>query len=330
MILRHRGRHAERIRAVDPNARSEPYPSERDRARDTGTSGGYREGGNARPYRDPRESDPYRDPRERAAYQERGQYRDASAYDADRGQSNRGWAELAAGDDEVSWRARTRVVLSPMAAPSIIGLYGFMGATLMVGAWQAGWYGSSSTGEVLWPFAIFFGGLAQLVAGFYALRARDTVAVAAHGTWGAFWLGWGVLQLLIATGVTPAIAFGSTNTPFAFWFIVLTLITMMAAIGALGRNLGVAAVLWTLAAGSALTAAGFYAGSLGTQRAGGVLFVISAALAWLVASAMVFEGAFRRTIIPLGEYSKAGNIPGRVSTVPMEYRGGEPGVKVGQ
>jgi succinate-acetate transporter protein len=233
-------------------------------------------------------------------------------------------------DDEVAWRSRTRVVLAPMAAPSIIGLFGFMGATLMVGAWQAGWYGSAGTPAIVWPFAIFFGGLAQLVAGFYALRARDGVAVAAHGTWGAFWLGWGLMQALVAAGVSNAIPLGATNESFAMWFVVLTAITAMAALAAMGQNLGVSAVLWTLAAGSALTAAGFWAGSLNVQRAGGVLFVVSAGIAWLVASALMFAGSFGRTIIPLGEYSKAGNVPGRIPTRPMQYAGGMPGVKAGQ
>ncbi len=246
------------------------------------------------------------------------------------GTATRDWYALAVAEDEPAWRARTRVVLSPMAAPSIIGLFGFMGATLMVGAWQAGWYGNATTPSVIWPFAIFFGGLAQLVAGFYALRARDGVAVAAHGTWGAFWLGWGVLQLLVATHVMAPIPLNATNTAFAFWFIVLTLITTMAAIGALGQSLGVAAVLWTLAAGSALTAAGMYGGGLDVVRAGGVLFVISAAIAWLVASAMMFESAFGRTIIPLGKYSKAANIPGRAPSAPLGYPAGMPGVRVGQ
>jgi hypothetical protein len=93
--------------------------------------------------------------------------------------------ELAAADDELGWRSRSRVVLTPIAAPSILGLFGFMGATLMVGAWQAGWYGSSSTPLILFPFAFVFGGVAQLICGFYAFRARDGVAVAAHGTWGS-------------------------------------------------------------------------------------------------------------------------------------------------
>jgi hypothetical protein len=89
-------------------------------------------------------------------------------------------------------------------------------------------------------------------------------------------------------------------------------------------------VLSTLAAGSALTAAGFYAGSLGVVRAGGVLFVISAAAAWLVAGAMMLENAFGRTVIPLGKWSKAANVPGRKPTVPMAYEAGMPGVRVGQ
>ena len=236
--------------------------------------------------------------------------------------------QLATANDADAWRARTRVVLSPMAAPSIIGLFGFMGATLMVGAWQAGWYGTPTTPGLLWPFAIFLGGLAQLVAGFYALRARDGVAVAAHGTWGSFWLGWGILQLLIATRLTPAIPLGATNTSFAFWFIVLTLITAMTTLGALGQSLGVAAVLATLTAGSALTAAGFYAGNLGVTRAGGWLFVISAAIAWLVASAMMFETAYGRAIIPLGKRTKAEAAPGH--TQPLAYPAGMPGVRAGQ
>ncbi len=246
------------------------------------------------------------------------------------GTATHDWYALAVADDEPGWRARTRVVLSPMAAPSIIGLFGFMGATLMVGAWQAGWYGNAATPGLIWPFAIFFGGLAQLVAGFYALRARDGVAVAAHGTWGSFWLGWGILQLLIATHVLPATPLSAANPSMAFWFIVLTLITTMAAIGAMGQSLGVAAVLWTLSAGSALTAAGMYGGALNVTRAGGVLFVISAAIAWLVASAMMFESAFGRTIIPLGKWNKAANIPGRAPSAPLGYSAGMPGVRVGQ
>ena len=35
-----------------------------------------------------------------------------------------------------------RIFLQPIAAPSVLGLYAFMGATLIVAAHMAGWYGS--------------------------------------------------------------------------------------------------------------------------------------------------------------------------------------------
>ena len=41
--------------------------------------------------------------------------------------------------------ARPRVVLSPIAAPSVLGLFGFAGATFIVAANLAGWYGTPDT-----------------------------------------------------------------------------------------------------------------------------------------------------------------------------------------
>lgn len=257
---------------------------------------------------------------------------DGERGDGARGNGPRSTAayEFVTGEDYAAWLARTRVVLSPIAAPSILGLFAFMGATLMVGAWQAGWYGTATTPLVLFPFALFFGGVAQLIAGFFAFRARDGVAVAAHGTWGSFWIAWGILQLLVATGVQPAIPLGVRNTSFAFWFIALAAITMMAALAALAQNILIAGVLATLAAGSALTAAGFWGGFLTVTRIGGWLFVVSSAIAWLAASAMMLENAFGRTILPLGKYSRAANAPGGVATRPLQYPAGMPGVRVGQ
>ena len=99
---------------------------------------------------------------------------------------------------------------------------------------------------------------------------------------------------------------------------------------ALAQSLGLFTVLSTLTAGSALTAAGFFSGSLVVQQAGGWLFVVSAAAAWLVAGAMTLEHATGRTIIPLGKRPAAANIPGRAPTQPLSYPSGMPGVRVGQ
>jgi succinate-acetate transporter protein len=249
---------------------------------------------------------------------------------ADGAAGHRSLQELAVAEDRQAWLARSRVFLTPIAAPSIMGLFGFMIATVMLGAWQAGWYGDAKTPLIIWPFALVAGGLLQSAAAVASLRARDGVAVAVHTAWGSFWIGWGILQLLTATHVMAPIPAGAANSSLGFWFIALTLVTSWGMLASLAQSLGLFSVLGTLSAGSALTAAGFFAGSLPVQQAGGVLFVISAAAAWLVAGAMTLEHAFGRTIIPLGKWSVRANVPGKAVTEPISYPSGMPGVRVGQ
>jgi succinate-acetate transporter protein len=228
------------------------------------------------------------------------------------------------------WESRARIVLTPVAPPSILGLYGFMGATLMVGAWQAGWYGDVSTPLIVFPFAAVFGGIAQFVAGIVAFRARDGLATAMHGTWGSFWIGFGIFWLLVATHVLFAKPLGAPQPSFAMWFVVLTLVTAAGALAAVAVNIGFAQLLAFLAAGSGVTAGGFWAGSLTALHVGGWLFVISAALAWYAATAMMLYGTFKRVILPMGNLKAAANIPGGQPYHPIGYPEGMPGVRVGQ
>ena len=237
---------------------------------------------------------------------------------------------LAVAEDHEAWLARTRVFLTPIAAPSIMGLFGFAIGTIMLGAWQAGWYGTPTTPLFIWPFAMAAGGVMQMVAAVASLRARDGVATAVHTAWGSFWLGWGILQLLVVTHVMPFVPLGVANPSFAIWFVVLTLVTMWGALGSLAQSGLVFIVLSTLTAASAVTAAGLWAGSLGTVQAGGWLYVVSAAAAWLTAGAMTLEHSFGRTIIPLLKWKKAANVPGGAATRPLNYPAGMPGVRVGQ
>ncbi|HET9076733.1 MAG TPA: GPR1/FUN34/YaaH family transporter [Acidimicrobiales bacterium] len=245
-------------------------------------------------------------------------------------ETDRALVDLATSEADEAWLSRTRIFLQPIAAPSVMGLFGFAVATMMVGAWQAGWYGDSSTPLILWPFTLVAGGLLQIIAAVACFKARDSIALGVHAIWGAFWLAWSTLQILVALHVMAPLPLGSANGGFGFWFIGLALVTMSGFFASLAQSGLLAITLGTLSAGSALTAAGFWAGSLGTTRAGGWLFVISAAAAWLFATAMQLEGSFGRTIIPLGKLNAASNIPGRSATRPIERAAGMPGVRVGQ
>src|SRR3954451_21625313 len=130
-----------------------------------------------------------------------------------------------------------QVFLQPIVAPSILGLFGFAGATFMVAAHLAGWYGGSITEELLALFAATFGGFAQFTAGMWAYKARDGLATAMHGMWGSFWIGFGILELLFATGVIAAPS-GAAFPALGYWFIVLAAITFVGAVAALSENMG--------------------------------------------------------------------------------------------
>jgi uncharacterized protein len=242
-------------------------------------------------------------------------------------------APVTDAEDHAAWQGRTRVFLQPIAAPSILGLFGFAAATLMVGAWQAGWYGTGLTPLVVFPFAVMAGGVAQFAAAQWSYRARDGLATAMHGIWSAFWLGFGLLFLLVAVRAIPVALTpmaGVFNPGFAFWFIGLAVITGLGAIAALGENLALTALLAVLALGAGFNAAGFFSATVWPVRVSGWLFVVSALIAIYIAAAMMFEGSFGRSILPMGK-SRHGHaaVPGAASRA-LEYPYGQPGVKIGQ
>ena len=183
--------------------------------------------------------------------------------------------------------AAARIYLQPIAAPSILGLYGFAGATFMVAAYMAGWYGGADTLLYLLPFVAIFGGVAQFLAGMWAFKARDGLATAAHGTWGSFWIAFGLLYLLVAAGKIAAPPM--LSPALGYWFIVLAAITWTCSLAAFAESVGLASVLIVLAVGSTLEAIARLTGMSGIQIAAGYAFVISAIIAWWVASAMILK-----------------------------------------
>lgn len=230
--------------------------------------------------------------------------------------------------DASAWEAQTRVFLQPVAAPSILGLFGFAGATFMVAANMAGWYGDAKSGLYIFPFAAMFGGLAQFVAGVWAYRARDGIATAMHGMWGSFWLAYGLLWGLQAVGALTLPA--GTFPAFGYWFLVLAAITACGAIAAAFENLSLFSVLAVLAVGSAFAAIYFLTGTSGWKTASGWVLLASSWLAAYTALAMMLEGAAGKVILPLGHLSKRANIPGHHEHIPLQFALGEPGVRQGQ
>lgn len=224
--------------------------------------------------------------------------------------------------NEVEEQGVARIYLQPIAAPSILGLFGFASATFMVAAHMTHWYGGTLTDLYLAPFAAIFGGVAQFSAGMWGFKARDGVATAMHGMWGSFWVAYGLLQLAFIDKVLPEPH--GVFPAFGYWFLTLAAITWMGTWAASAESKVIAAVLGFLAAGSTAAAIGELIGSTTSMMAAGYLFIISACIAWYAASGLMLEGAFKRPILPMGKTELAKQepklMPGR----------GEPGVIRGQ
>lgn len=245
------------------------------------------------------------------------------------------------GDDPFrEWSGKTRIFLTPVAAPSILGLFGFASSTFMVAAFLAGWYGQGQSNAAvlanLAPFCLTFGGLAQFLAGMWCYRARDGLGTAMHGMWGAFWLAFGIFFILGGAGVLHLVTTGSGGrqmVPFSYWFYTLAGLTGVGFFAALFKNAGLASVLFALAAGSACVAIGYSTGVLTWTRVGGYCLVASAGLAVYTAAALMLEEAAGRVILPVGRHPynrKEHWKPGASLTRPMSYESGMPGSRVGQ
>jgi succinate-acetate transporter protein len=245
-------------------------------------------------------------------------------------ESSRRQTELDIARDGLNDGVATRIFLQPIAAPSILGLFGFAGATFIVASNLAGWWGTPQSGLALAPFAAMFGGLAQFLAGMWAYRARDAVATAMHGTWGAFWLAYGILNILVAAGALTAPKPWYHNPELGFWFFALAFVTGSGALASLAESVGLFAVLSTLAAGSGILAGSFIYGSHTWTEVAGWVLVFSAGFAWYVATAMMLAAASGRVVLPLGKLSRAANRPGRRVTRPIELEWAEPGIRMGQ
>src|SRR5689334_9410222 len=85
------------------------------------------------------------------------------------------------------------IFLQPIAAPSILGIYGFTVATFVVTMSLIGWSGEVQGALYVVPFAAMFGGLTQFAASMWSFKARDALATAFHGIWGAFWTAYGLI-----------------------------------------------------------------------------------------------------------------------------------------
>jgi succinate-acetate transporter protein len=204
------------------------------------------------------------------------------------------------GSTEKPVREHAHIFLQPVAGASILGLLAFAAASFVFGAQYAGWKGFADN-AFLGPILVVFFGLAQFAAAMWAYRAREGLSTAFHGMWGAYWVALGAVSFVYAARWLTAPAAG-LGGPVGYGFLALAFVSGACAAAALATNFTLFCAKLAITGGSIAFAVGMLTGSAVAFTTGGYLFIVSAALAWYTSTAMMFEDAFGRVILPLGEF----------------------------
>lgn len=75
-----------------------------------------------------------------------------------------------------------------IAGPGPLGLAAFAATTFVLSTFNANPITDKTLVAVVLPLALFYGGLAQLLAGMWEFRKGNTFGATAFGSFGAFWL----------------------------------------------------------------------------------------------------------------------------------------------
>jgi succinate-acetate transporter protein len=114
-----------------------------------------------------------------------------------------------------------QTVTETIANPAPLGLAGFGLTTLLLNVVNADIVDKASIGMVL-PVGLFYGGLAQLAAGMWEFKKNNTFGATAFSSFGAFWLAFAVMELLVMNGAMEEIPQGGLTVFLVGWGIFTT------------------------------------------------------------------------------------------------------------
>ena len=179
-----------------------------------------------------------------------------------------------------------------LADPAPLGLMGFGLTTFILSLVNAGVLKGAGDVKVVIGLAVFYGGLAQLLAGMWEFRNGNTFGAVAFSSYGAFWLSFAAL-LIPGFGITFGAATGPTGNAVGWYLIGWAIITGMLTLGTFRLNGGLVVVFVLLFITYILLAIGFFNGSgfgVGITAIGGWVGVLTAIAAWYVALAGILRG----------------------------------------
>ncbi|MFV0436364.1 MAG: acetate uptake transporter [Desulfopila sp.] len=178
-----------------------------------------------------------------------------------------------------------------IANPGVVGLAGFGLTTLILQFHNLGLCG---VGPIV-ALGLFFGGLAQLVAGYQEFKAGNNFGYSAFVSYGAFWISLAAILLMNKYDI-----YASSGTDLGFFLLCWTFYTAIMWVAALRIHGAMALTFTTLLIGFVLLDLAHFGYPAMTKLAAYVL-ILCALCAWYMMAHVIFHQVFGRDVLPVGK-----------------------------
>ena len=183
-------------------------------------------------------------------------------------------------------------LMDQTANPAPLGLCAFGTTTILLSLWNAGVIGITSP---IFAMAIFYGGLAQIIAGLMEWKKNNNFGFLTFVSFGFFWMSFAGVLMLPALGLAKAPGPADLAAFLAVWGIVAFGLLICTLNMHRSLQVTVLAVFLTIAL---LVAADLTESGL-VKLAGGLMGLLAGVLAIYIGLAQVINEVHNRKIIPV-------------------------------
>jgi succinate-acetate transporter protein len=185
------------------------------------------------------------------------------------------------------------IIRDNSANPAPLGLFGFGMTTVLLNLHNAGIYEMNS---MILAMGLFYGGIAQLIAGIMESRKNNTFGMTAFISYGSFWLTLAALIVLPKLGWIPA----TSEKGMIAYLILWGVFTALLFFGTLKISRALQFVFATLTILFFLLAAGDATGNAALKEFTGYEGIICGASAIYTGSAVLLNELYGKSVLPLG------------------------------
>lgn len=189
-----------------------------------------------------------------------------------------------------------RVIKDTTANPAPLGLLGFGMTTVLLNLHNAGFF---PLGSMILAMGIFYGGIAQVIAGIMEWRKNNTFGTTAFLSYGLFWL------TLVGLLVLPKLGWADASdaTAMAAYLFIWGVFTSVMFVGTLKMNRALQFVFASLAVLFFLLTLRDLTGSQSIGILAGYEGIVCGLSALYTGLAQVLNEVYGKVVLPLGKVS---------------------------